>query len=583
MWQLVPLLLTLLVADPRLENVPRPDLEAVEKGVRERIEASRDALDLLVSRVETDPISLAEAFGETGRLYAFAELSIPAEACLRNASRLAPEDIRWTYHLGMIAAQERRLEEASARFSEVLKLRPENLSAILRRAEVLRLSDLREEARRDFERALKLDPQSAFATYGLARLAVTDGDWQRAAELFETTLALQPEADAVRQSLALAWRELGRRDAAREELDKAGTTPVVLDDSLLTAPREARSYAWSAMVASRQGDIDRAVELYRKAVADAPEKISQRLSLAAALLQAGQFSEALREYERALEVDPSHAIAHLRLAETSVQLFLGLLGDGEKRGDAEFLRRSLHHFERAARLAPDHRPAQLGLARALAQSGNHQDAIAFYERAIEMDPQDRKARVQLARSLARTGKSARAAELLEEVVTVDPAATTARLDLARIRTRLGDHQSALRHFEAALTLELQPGQRFIALFSAASLRQQRGDHAAAIPLYRAALDLAPETVDARFNLATALLHTGNGAAAIPELEAVLRAKPGDTSARVAMARALAAAGRMADAARVQRELIETAQEAGASAEVLERLRTQLRRWEGGGS
>src|SRR5262245_30531321 len=84
-----------------LRPVALPDIssaaESVQKQIRDRYQSLQAALDR-----KDQPRELATAFGETGKLFIAAEYYDAAEACLRNAQQLAPDDMRWPYFLGHV-------------------------------------------------------------------------------------------------------------------------------------------------------------------------------------------------------------------------------------------------------------------------------------------------------------------------------------------------------------------------------------------------------------------------------------------------------------------------------------------------
>ena len=105
------------------ERIPDPSLEGMEPKVREQLRTTLDEVRRL-RRSSSTPTELGNAYGELGRLYLAYDLTEPAAACLRNASRLADRDLRWAYLLGTIAQAERRLEEAEKSFHAALGLDP---------------------------------------------------------------------------------------------------------------------------------------------------------------------------------------------------------------------------------------------------------------------------------------------------------------------------------------------------------------------------------------------------------------------------------------------------------------------------
>ena len=95
-------------------------------------------------------------------------------------------------------------------------------------------------------------------------------------------------------------------------------------------------YLGEALALEKQGNYDAALTSYRLAMRDFPNDPKIATNLAIACTKTGRVDEALRNYKRALELDPALAGAHYGLA------FL-LLKRGDAAGTEEHLRAFLEH------------------------------------------------------------------------------------------------------------------------------------------------------------------------------------------------------------------------------------------------
>jgi len=145
-------------------TVHHPDLAPLEADVASQLAAGRRRLDELLARSPADPAALAAAYGELGTLYHAYDLRGPAEACYRNAARLAPADYRWPHYLGALLQDGGRLDDAAAAYERALALAPlaaatpGDLAALLHLGEIRRLQGRPEEAEGVLRRALAADP-----------------------------------------------------------------------------------------------------------------------------------------------------------------------------------------------------------------------------------------------------------------------------------------------------------------------------------------------------------------------------------------------------------------------------------------
>lgn len=109
--------------------------------------------------------------------------------------------------------------------------------------------------------------------------------------------------------------------------------------------------------------------------------------------------DAQRAYERALEIDPDHADAHVNLGR--------LLHEQGAPAAAE------EHYRRALEIDPDHETAAFNLGVALEDLGRVASAIDAYRRAIVIDPDNADAHYNLAGIYERRGDKAAALRYLK--------------------------------------------------------------------------------------------------------------------------------------------------------------------------
>ena len=166
-----------------------------------------------------------------------------------------------------------------------------------------------DQARAAFERAIQLDPKFALAWAGLAQTHVwdcnyaTEGGQQgfnahlaAARDALERALALEPDLpDAliprgtIETNFDYNWK------GAAETLRKA----------LALAPQDPTLLMWAGNLAGARGEIARALEFNRRAVALDPVNAQARAFLASSLSVSGQQNEARAEYLRETELNPS--------------------------------------------------------------------------------------------------------------------------------------------------------------------------------------------------------------------------------------------------------------------------------------
>jgi tetratricopeptide (TPR) repeat protein len=232
-------------------------------------------------------------------------------------------------------------------------------------------------------------------------------------------------------------------------------------------PRGVRSWLDAGIAAHQAGDLDRAVSMYRQALALAPDNGPALNLLGSGLLQAGEPVEAVEYLERAAN---------------------------RQRDNAELL----------ANLAQ----CYLALQR-------HDKAFETFRRASRLDPKASQFQVGAAAALALQGKLADAEAILQRLTTRFPNAPLVWFNLGNVLRDLQHPDRAILAYRKAL--ELEP-TLVDALNNLGSVLHSRQRFAEAESAYRQCLELAPDHLLARYNLASAIMDLGRFA----EAEAVCR-------------------------------------------------------------
>jgi len=156
-----------------------------------------------------------------------------------------------------------------------------------------------EQAIKTLSKALELDPQDADAYMHRGIAFLESGQTEKALQDFEESLRLRPHALCY-YNQALAW--MGKGEDARAFAD--------LDEAIRLAPQDAENYILQAILYSKQGDQERAIESAERAIELGHP--SGWKSKAIFLEKAGRQAEALGSWDKALEQEPDNALALCR-------------------------------------------------------------------------------------------------------------------------------------------------------------------------------------------------------------------------------------------------------------------------------
>jgi len=242
---------------------------------------------------------------------------------------------------------------------------------------------------------------------------------------------------------------------------------------------------------SRNRNYGSEVGIWRDTVAKRPENARAHCNLGTVLLQAGNRTEAIGEFEKCLGISPYYADAHFNLGLA--------LDQGGRRGEA------IGHYEEAVRLKPGASKPRNNLGIDLVREGRLDEAIASFSEAARLDPAAADARQNLGMALLQAGRSPEAANAFSEAVRLRPRSAELRNLLGIGLAQAGRLPEAIAAFGEALRIDPRSAQTHVNLGSALANAGRMDDAAAE---FTAALGIDPSSEDARTRLAMALKVLG---------------------------------------------------------------------------
>ena len=313
-----------------------------------------------------------------------------ALSLLWEAAGLAPHDAEVQNRLGEALEQIGALDAAVEAYRRAVSDRPAFRKASNNLILALVKSGKGEEAI-DRARALVAaapDDPDRYFTLGLAQ---SEQDVSEAIKSFRRVLDLEPRQTVARYNLALVLRRADRLQEALEELRRA----------LAIDPRPEVHYTMG-IIYWHQGDLDRAADALRAAVAAEPHYADAHYSLGAVLKAKRDWPGAAASLRRAVDLRPDLSAAHYTLAQVLLQ-----------RGDESGARK---HFDEAERLRHQAQLEQeAGVWTAVGteklDGGDLQGALGCFRRATTIFEVYAPAHYQMGRTLERLGQrdAARAA------------------------------------------------------------------------------------------------------------------------------------------------------------------------------
>jgi Flp pilus assembly protein TadD len=231
----------------------------------------------------------------------------------------------------------------------------------------------------------------------------------------------------------------GKSDAGAQSsnlattLSGAGKSVVGQFQSMGTAVKSAAGKAKTAVIAPFSSTVK----------SDDPTSLSSKATIGPEVWVAngqlnetrGEFTKALDNYTKALELEPSNLAALLSTA----RLY-------SRQGDAV---KSAEFFQKAIAVKPDEASLYNELGLAKAKSGNAAEAETSIQKAIALDPANSKYRNNLASLLVDGGRSDEAVKQLEQIFS--PA--VANYNVAALHASKRNLAAAQQHLQLALQID----------------------------------------------------------------------------------------------------------------------------------
>lgn len=408
----------------------------------------------------------ADAVGTLGMLLDSYHVSEDAALCYQRAHLLAPFAFKWLYYWGSLLLRENKMREALPVLTDALKLDPEYLPARLKAGEAMLGVGKTEEAGKFYEAILKDYPDTAEAYYGLGRVKAALGNLAAAAELYGKACQLFPTYGAAHYGLAVAYRKLGRIQEAEQEANLHERNNYIvppledpLRDELRAVDMSAVSHLERGIQLEQVGRIDDAISETERALQLDPSLAKAHLNLLILYARTGKGEKAEEHYKALVALDPS------QFPEAYYNYGVLLVQEG-KFDEAE------KAFRKTLAITPSNDSAHNNLGYLLERQGKLDEAASEYKKAIEANPSSRQAHFKLGRILVNQQHYAEAIEQLQQTLTpVDEDTPTFTYALGAAYGRAGDQAQALHYLEQARELAVANGQTALASAIEKDLKQ----------------------------------------------------------------------------------------------------------------
>ena len=230
-----------------------------------------------------------------------------------------------------------RVAESVKLLEDIIKARPDFAIAYFRLGDIYETKGLVEDRLQALERGARANPQNYVMVAGYGITLVNKGRYQKGIEVLSGAMALFDRDAEVWNSLGVAYWKTGEFDKARGHFEQALSLDA--DDAIYNDNMGSFFVATALRVRSAQ-DVEKALGYFDKAIAADPELASAYNGKAGALKILGRRDEAVKDWEKALALNPQFDYPAYNLA-------VAYLEKGDKATALEYCRRYLEIKGRA--------------------------------------------------------------------------------------------------------------------------------------------------------------------------------------------------------------------------------------------
>ncbi|MBW2703968.1 MAG: tetratricopeptide repeat protein [Deltaproteobacteria bacterium] len=409
-----------------------------------------------------------------------------------------------------------------------------------------------------YERALRDDPDNVEAAQVVAELRLKDHRHAEAHELLEQLAEHSERSDQDDATRAGIYLKLAQTAEALDKPERAGQAYV---RALELAPADASVLSQYGYHLSRQGEWNKAIELYQEVlrshakILGKEELADLHCMLAQGFARQDSPEMAIDEYDRALQIDPKHLPALRASIELSRQLnrwpqVVALLG----------------RYRQLSTSPAASQKVSLQIADLLANTLDDPSAAAVaYQEALDSEPNNTDILEKLRRVLVHAGRFSEAVDILKQLAhlasTEHQKARYLKIAGDILRERLDEDRKALDCYLSAL--DVAPLEKRCHA-SAVKILNRLRDWPRLAKLYEEQLHRLPPPIGGANDHRVAILgelvelyryRLDDRPKAVAACEQLLKLVPGDLKIREDLARLYEAEQKFDDAIRTHRELI----------------------------
>ncbi|MBI3894119.1 MAG: tetratricopeptide repeat protein [Candidatus Wallbacteria bacterium] len=354
-------------------------------------------------------------------------LGVPDKAilCLQTALRMQPEQLPSKLALASIFLDGKALPQALELLEEVIAKWPRTPDAYLLLARLHQAAGKTPQALADLLQFQKIFPLDHRGCFEMGHLYCLQGEFELAEKELTRALEMAPDGVEIYAELSRVYEQLGAKDKA-------------IRHALLRCERFAAdpaSYERVAEVYERFEMLPEAIEAVTKALALAPADEKLFCRRARLQIEAGNYNEAVLDFQRARELDPNCPDAKLDTeliaGHKTVRKAFELYSRGREAADRGDYQQALSIYRQVLQLVPDNVSWLRDMLDVFVSLGQFRDASRVLDSLQRLTPDDAVLHRRAALFHYQMGAYEIAFRLFEQAVGLDASDVTSRIYVIR--------------------------------------------------------------------------------------------------------------------------------------------------------
>jgi tetratricopeptide (TPR) repeat protein len=280
--------------------------------------------------------------------------------------------------------------------------------------------------------SLKLSPNLLKAAHRLGRIFQEEGMYAKAIEYYSKEAELEP-SPGLYSVIGMLYLRQDKYDSAIDYFEKA----LRMDSNFSAARTDVMvAYHRWALQLIKGGQADEAISVLSSALDLLPSSRVVHYDMGTAYDASGQYGEAIEQYKKVLEIDPSFAAAKCDIATCINNLGAEQMQNKNWEASIELCKQSLEWDPDCWEARKNLEFATFALGREKHGSGLLDEAITYYRAVLDMNPDNLDARSGLGLALYKKGMYKDALAQFQTALDIDPGFRDAKAGLAIVKRRI---------------------------------------------------------------------------------------------------------------------------------------------------